>query len=47
MQRRGNSTLMESTLVLALMGILAGAVGGLVVGVVTGPKATSSTSTPK
>jgi hypothetical protein len=46
MRKRGNSTLMESTLLLALMGILAGAMGGLAVGVVTAPK-TSSTATAK
>ncbi|MGA2388388.1 MAG: hypothetical protein ABSF97_05480 [Candidatus Sulfotelmatobacter sp.] len=47
MRKRGNSTLMESTLLLALMGILAGAVGGLAVGVATGPKATSAVSATK
>ena len=45
MAKGGNSTLVESALVLALMGILAGAVGGLAVGVVTSPKPASSTST--
>jgi hypothetical protein len=44
MRKRGNSSLIESALVLALMGILAGAVGGLAVGIVTTPK-TSTTST--
>ncbi|MFY9743735.1 MAG: hypothetical protein WA252_19640 [Candidatus Sulfotelmatobacter sp.] len=40
----GRARLLESALVLALMGILAGAIGGLAVGVVTGPKTTSSSS---
>ncbi len=44
MSSRGKSTLVESALVLALMGIVAGAVGGLAVGVVTSPKAQSSTT---
>jgi len=42
MLRRGNSTLVESALLLALMGILAGAIGGLVVGAATSPKAAST-----
>jgi type II secretory pathway pseudopilin PulG len=45
MFNKGKETLVESILVLALMGILAGAVGGLAIGVVTTPKAASSTST--
>ena len=45
MSRRGSSTLVESALVLVLMGILAGAVGGLAVGLATNPKAASSSST--
>jgi type II secretory pathway pseudopilin PulG len=45
MSNKGKSTLVESALVLALMGILAGAVGGLAIGVVTAPKTTSTTST--
>jgi type II secretory pathway pseudopilin PulG len=46
MLNRGSSTLVESVLVLALMGILAGAIGGLAVGVATSPKASSpSTAT--
>jgi hypothetical protein len=44
MLNRGNSTLVESALVLALMGILAGAIGGLAVGVATSPKTASSSS---
>jgi hypothetical protein len=39
MWNRGSSSLMESVLVLALMGILAGALGGLAIGVATSPKA--------
>jgi hypothetical protein len=39
MLNRGSSSLMESVLVLALMGILAGALGGLAIGVATSPKA--------
>ena len=33
-------TFAEGTLVLALLGILAGAIGGLAVGIVTGPRTT-------
>ncbi|MGC1371543.1 MAG: hypothetical protein WA824_05350 [Candidatus Sulfotelmatobacter sp.] len=40
----GKSKLLESGLVLALMSILAGAIGGLAVGVVTRPKAAFSSS---
>jgi hypothetical protein len=43
MSSRGKATLVESTLLLALMGILAGAIGGLAVGAATSPK-TASTS---
>jgi len=39
MLNRGSSTLVESALVLALMGILAGAIGGLAIGLTTSPKA--------
>jgi hypothetical protein len=39
----GKARLLESGLVLALMAILVGAIGGLAVGVLTGPK-TASTS---
>jgi type II secretory pathway pseudopilin PulG len=39
---RGKATLVENLLVLALMGILAGAVGGLAVGVVTGRPASTA-----
>ncbi|HUO26105.1 MAG TPA: hypothetical protein VMU61_10585 [Candidatus Aquilonibacter sp.] len=41
---KGKATLIESTLVLALMGILAGAVGGLAIGVVTSRTSSSSSS---
>ncbi|MGD0989408.1 MAG: hypothetical protein ABR874_16470 [Candidatus Sulfotelmatobacter sp.] len=44
MSRRGKSSLIESALVLALMGIVAGAVGGFAVGIVTTPKASSATT---
>lgn len=44
MLNRGNSSLVESALVLALMGILAGAVGGLAVGVATSPKAPTNSA---
>ncbi len=44
MSSRGKATLVESALVLALMGILAGAIGGLAVGVVTAPKSTSTST---
>jgi hypothetical protein len=47
MAKQGNSTLIESTLLLALMGLIAGAVGGLAVGLVTGPKAASSATSTK
>jgi hypothetical protein len=42
MLNRGKATLIESALALALMGILAGAIGGLVIGIVTSPKTASS-----
>jgi len=44
MLNRGKATLVESALVLALMGILAGAIGGLAIGVATSPK-TATTGT--
>jgi hypothetical protein len=44
MASHGKVTLVESALVLALMGILAGAIGGLAVGVATSPRSTSSSS---
>jgi hypothetical protein len=44
MLNRGTSTLVENVLVLALIGILAGAVGGLAIGVATMPKAASASS---
>jgi hypothetical protein len=44
MLNRGKATLVESALVLALMGIVAGAIGGLAIGVVTSPKTTSTTT---
>jgi hypothetical protein len=47
MSRRGKATLVESTLLLALMGILAGAVGGLAIGVVTSPKTSSAAAAAK
>jgi uncharacterized YccA/Bax inhibitor family protein len=40
----GKATLVQSTIVLALMGILAGAIGGLAIGLVSAPKS-ASTST--
>jgi hypothetical protein len=42
MLKRGSSSLIESALVLALMGVLAGAVGGLAVGIITTPKTTTA-----
>jgi hypothetical protein len=45
MLKRGSSTLVESALVLAFMGILAGAIGGLAIGLATSPKASSASST--
>jgi len=42
MSSRGKATLVESALVLALMGILAGAIGGLAIGASTSPKTASS-----
>jgi hypothetical protein len=44
MSNRGKATLVESTLLLALMGILAGAIGGLAIGVATSPKASATTA---
>jgi hypothetical protein len=44
MRNRGKTTLVESALVLALLGILAGTVGGLAIGVVTSKTASSSAS---
>ncbi|HVI07057.1 MAG TPA: hypothetical protein VND65_02060 [Candidatus Binatia bacterium] len=41
---RGKATLVESALLLALMGIVAGALGGLAVGVATSPKTAASSS---
>jgi len=38
----GKATLAESALVLVFLGILAGAIGGLAVGVVTMPKTSAS-----
>jgi hypothetical protein len=43
MLKRGKKTLVESTLLLALMGVVAGAIGGLAIGVMTSPKATTTT----
>ena len=45
MSSRGKASLVESVVVLALMGIFAGAIGGLAVGAVTSPKTASSSST--
>jgi hypothetical protein len=42
MLNRGKATLVESALALALMGILAGAIGGLAIGIVTSPKTAAS-----
>jgi hypothetical protein len=42
MSKRGKATLVESALVLALIGIAAGAIGGLAVGAATSPKTASS-----
>ena len=42
MASRGKVTLVESALVLALMGILAGALGGFVLGLATSPKSAST-----
>jgi len=44
MSSRGKATLVESTLLLALMGILAGAIGGLAVGAATSPKTAPTSS---
>jgi hypothetical protein len=44
MLNSGKTTLVESALVLALMGIVAGAIGGLAIGVATNPKSTSTSS---
>ena len=44
MLNRGKATLVESALVLALMGVLAGALGGLAVGFATSPKTAASSS---
>jgi hypothetical protein len=46
---RGKGTLLESTLALALMGVVAGAAGGLAIGIVTGSHSSSaapSTASP-
>jgi hypothetical protein len=44
MSSHGRATFVESTIILALMGILAGAIGGLAIGVSTMPKTSSSSS---
>jgi hypothetical protein len=41
---RGKASLLESALVLALMGIVAGAIGGLAIGIVTSPKSSTTSS---
>jgi len=43
-KNRGKTTVVENALALLLMGILAGAVGGLAVGVLTAPKSTTTTA---
>jgi hypothetical protein len=43
---RGKVAFVESALVLALMGILAGAIGGLAVGFATSPKTATPASAP-
>ncbi|HWW15043.1 MAG TPA: hypothetical protein VN310_10320 [Candidatus Dormibacteraeota bacterium] len=45
MLNRGKVTLVESAVVLALMGILAGAIGGLAIGMVTSPKSAATSGT--
>ena len=44
MVNRGKATLVESAMVLALMGILAGAIGGLAIGAATSPKTATTTA---
>lgn len=44
MASRGKLTFVENALILALMGILAGAIGGLAVGFATSPKTAASSS---
>jgi hypothetical protein len=44
MLNRGKATLVESALALALMGILAGAIGGLAIGIATSPKTAATSS---
>jgi hypothetical protein len=44
MSHRGKASLVESALILALMGIVAGAVGGLAIGLATGPHSSSPTA---
>jgi hypothetical protein len=44
MLNRGKATLVESALALALMGILAGAIGGLAIGIATSPKTTTTSA---
>jgi hypothetical protein len=46
-RNRGRATIVENALVLALMGILAGVVGGLAIGIVTTPKSSASSSTSR
>jgi len=41
-KNRGKATVVESTLALVLMGIIAGAMGGLAVGILSAPKTSSS-----
>jgi hypothetical protein len=46
-RNHAKATIVESTLVLALMGILAGTLGGLAVGIVTSSKPASSSTTAR
>jgi hypothetical protein len=41
---RGKATVLESALALVLMSVVAGAVGGLAIGIVTSPKSTATSS---
>jgi hypothetical protein len=46
-RNHGQAATVENALVLALMGILAGAVGGMAIGIVTSPKSSASSSTSR
>jgi type II secretory pathway pseudopilin PulG len=41
---RGKATLIENVLVLALMGVLAGAIGGLAIGIATSHSSTAASA---